>query len=392
MHQTKHNSRTLTFWSSTVGVFSYLISPCRDRICLGEKLRCVSTITYQTHASDESEMIQSVSQNSCGICLIKMDLTGETLLRANCHYVDKPPPTCRLHGLKFIPWTDICLLLHRDRSAPFYSDAWVKGVRDWQHLSARTDSHAESQIHTGACVMYEQWRRNGRIDVNMERDARNDALEYLSTVIGSINITITLATCNMSLRGHREITGESNSGNFLNIIQLLACYDPVLKELLERPQGSVKYLSPAVQNEIIYIIAKQVQCDIQDHQGQKFHFILAVSLAVCCSFPLDWQKQSKSWYSSVTPCSQHFAGRGAMWTKRVSGWFHFCFKWVWVTLNFHQHHSDTFSLTTDQNLLGLPVFSLANNRKKEELLCNIYSYLCCGPARKALRPPVIKTT
>ena len=47
------------------------------------------------------------------------------------------------------------------------------------------------------------------------------------------------------------------------MIELLACHDPVLKELVELPQGSVKYLSPAVQNEIIYIIAKRVQCDIQ---------------------------------------------------------------------------------------------------------------------------------
>ncbi|CAK6980756.1 hypothetical protein F7725_013470, partial [Scomber scombrus] len=43
--------------------------------------------------------------------------------------------------------------LFSDRSAPFYSDAWVKGVRDWQHLSARIDSHA--------------------FDANMERDTRN---------------------------------------------------------------------------------------------------------------------------------------------------------------------------------------------------------------------------
>lgn len=47
------------------------------------------------------------------------------------------------------------------------------------------------------------------------------------------------------------------------MIELLACHDPVLKELVELPQGSVKYLSPAVQNEIIYIIAKRGQCDIQ---------------------------------------------------------------------------------------------------------------------------------
>ncbi len=137
-------------------------------------------------------------------------------------------------------------------------------MRDWEHLSARIDSHAESQIHTGACVMYEQWRRNGRIDANMERDARNAANYCRQILERIINVTITLATCNMSLRGHREIIGESNSGNFLNITQLLARYDPVLKELLERPQGSVKYLSPAVQNKIIYIIAKRVQCDIQE--------------------------------------------------------------------------------------------------------------------------------
>lgn len=142
------------------------------------------------------------------------------------------------------------------RMAPLYSDAWVKGVRDWQHLSARIDSHAESQIDTGACVMYEQWKRNGRIDANMERDVRNAANYWRQILEHIINVTITLATCNLSFTGHREITGQSNSGNFLRIIYLLAHFDPVLKELLERPQGSVKYLSPAIQNKIIYIIAK----------------------------------------------------------------------------------------------------------------------------------------
>lgn len=129
----------------------------------------------------------------------------------------------------------------------------------------RIDSHAESQIHTEH-VIYEQWKRkwkrNGRIDANMERDARNAANYWRQVHI--INVTITLATCNLSFRGHREIIGQSNSWNFLSIIQLLARFDPVLKELLERPQGSFKYLSPSNQNEIIYIIAKRVQCDIQE--------------------------------------------------------------------------------------------------------------------------------
>ena len=156
--------------------------------------------------------------------------------------------------------------LFADRGAPFFNDAWIKGVRDWGHLTGKIDSHAQSQIHTGACAIYEQWKRNGRIDANMEREARNAANYWRQVLERIVNVTITLATCNLPFRGHRESTSESdiNSGNFLSIIQLLARYDPVLKELLERPQGSVKYLSPAIQNEIICIIANRVKCDIQE--------------------------------------------------------------------------------------------------------------------------------
>ncbi|KAF3859013.1 hypothetical protein F7725_021412 [Dissostichus mawsoni] len=109
----------------------------------------------------------------------------------------------------------------------------------------------QSQVLVGACVIYEQWKKNGRIN------ARNAANYWRQVLERIVNVTITLATCNLAFRGHREILGQPNSGNFLSMIELLACYDPVLKELVERPQGSVKYLSPAVQNEIIYLIAKR---------------------------------------------------------------------------------------------------------------------------------------
>jgi hypothetical protein len=94
----------------------------------------------------------------------------------------------------------------------------------------------------------------------MERDARNAANYWRQVLERIINV---IHSGHLSFRGHREIIRQSNSGNFLSIIQLLARYDPVLKELLEQQQGSVKYLSPAIQHKIIYIIAKWVQCDIQ---------------------------------------------------------------------------------------------------------------------------------
>uniref|UniRef100_A0A3B3RTZ4 HAT C-terminal dimerisation domain-containing protein n=1 Tax=Paramormyrops kingsleyae TaxID=1676925 RepID=A0A3B3RTZ4_9TELE len=91
-----------------------------------------------------------------------------------------------------------------------------------------------------------------------------------------VNVTLTLASCNLAFRGHREVLGQPNSGNFLSIIELLACYDPVLKELISRPQGTIKYLSPTIQNELIHILSLRVQQNITAdiNEGPFFSIIM----------------------------------------------------------------------------------------------------------------------
>ena len=138
----------------------------------------------------------------------------------------------------------------------------MNGVRDWGNLSLKINTHESSQMHCIACNVYEQWKLNGTIDAQMEKNVRNAASFWRQVLERIVNVTLMLATCNLSFRGHREHLGVPNSGNFLAIIQLLATYDPVLKELVNRPEGSVKYLSPDIQNELIYILAQRVQRDI----------------------------------------------------------------------------------------------------------------------------------
>ncbi|KAK9954687.1 hypothetical protein ABG768_016736 [Culter alburnus] len=91
---------------------------------------------------------------------------------------------------------------------------------------------------------------------------RDAALFWRQVLERIVNVTLTLASCNLAFRGHREILGQPKSGNFLSIIELLANYDPVLQELIKRPKGSIKYLSPSIQNELIYILAQRVQQEI----------------------------------------------------------------------------------------------------------------------------------
>lgn len=77
-----------------------------------------------------------------------------------------------------------------------------------------------------------------------------------------LDITLTLSTCNLTFRGHREniYSNESSPrGDFLSIVELLAKYDPVLQELLNKPNGQTKYLSPKIQNELIAVLVQKVE-------------------------------------------------------------------------------------------------------------------------------------
>ncbi|KAF3856735.1 hypothetical protein F7725_017458 [Dissostichus mawsoni] len=112
--------------------------------------------------------------------------------------------------------------------------------------------------------LYEQWKTNGTIDADMERNVRNAAQFWRQVVERIVNVTLTLASSNLAFRGHREVLGQGKAGNFLSIIELLARYDPVLKELINRPEGSGKYLSHQIQDEIIYILSQRVKADIID--------------------------------------------------------------------------------------------------------------------------------
>lgn len=117
--------------------------------------------------------------------------------------------------------------LFADRSVLLGRPAWK--TNNWRNLSTRIHSHETSSVHTAACVVYDQWRLHGTIDAEMEKQMIKEASFWRQVLDRLINVTLTLATNNMAFRGHREIIGQMNSGNFLSLVELMAKYDPVLK-------------------------------------------------------------------------------------------------------------------------------------------------------------------
>lgn len=60
-----------------------------------------------------------------------------------------------------------------------------------------------------------------------------------------------LAERNLSFRGHSERLFEAGNGNFLGQVELMAQFDPVMREHLRRIQvkeQSETFLSPSIQN------------------------------------------------------------------------------------------------------------------------------------------------
>ena len=97
--------------------------------------------------------------------------------------------------------------------------------------------------------------------------------EYICTVIEAL---LYCARQNIGIRGYREeyptnlsyvvlgVVGDgcSNTGNFLELIKLIARHDKAITSKLNNPKKNATYLSKRVQNELINIMGQTLRCKI----------------------------------------------------------------------------------------------------------------------------------
>lgn len=144
------------------------------------------------------------------------------------------------------------------------------GFRDWKHCSERIKTHEMSKRHIESCMVYQQWRKRETMDELLNENSETERNFWRKIIHRILDVTLTLVTCNLPFRGAGgcEKFEYSNKGNFLSIIELLSKYDDTLQDLIARPQNTTKYLSPQIQNELINLLASNVEnilvCDLQN--------------------------------------------------------------------------------------------------------------------------------
>lgn len=142
--------------------------------------------------------------------------------------------------------------LFADRNAQYFQNSWCTGkIIDWKGLSKKIKEHEESKIHMNACVTYSH--RKGKECIGSLLYEKN--MRWKEILRRILDVILTLSRCNLPFRGHRENIQKIDikSGNFLNIIDLLSRYDPLLKSHIENQATKTKYFSPLIQNELIQL-------------------------------------------------------------------------------------------------------------------------------------------
>lgn len=87
-----------------------------------------------------------------------------------------------------------------------------------------------------------------------------------------------LAERNLAFRGHSDKLFETGNGNFLGQVELMAQFDPIMREHLRRSQCnklSDNYLSRHIQNELISLRAKcTIDALVQKVKTAKYYAVI----------------------------------------------------------------------------------------------------------------------
>jgi hypothetical protein len=118
-------------------------------------------------------------------------------------------------------------------------------------------------------------KTGGTVDRNLRKAIQSEKEKWREILKIVLDVTLFCAPNNIAFRGTNEVIGYTQAGLFLNLIELIHHYNPLLKQHTETHKKSfVHYLFPAVQNEFITLLANQVRSEIITRVKNKKYYSL----------------------------------------------------------------------------------------------------------------------
>ncbi|XP_074277065.1 uncharacterized protein LOC141600719 [Silene latifolia] len=108
-------------------------------------------------------------------------------------------------------------------------------------------------------------RNNKTIDKSNQKQIRKERDHWNKVLTRIISIVKFLTKNNIAFRGINGRLYQSSNGNFLELIEMVGEFDPIIQEHIRRittDKIHFHYLGPSIQNELILLLASRVKTQI----------------------------------------------------------------------------------------------------------------------------------
>nr|XP_020183071.2 zinc finger MYM-type protein 1-like [Aegilops tauschii subsp. strangulata] len=133
----------------------------------------------------------------------------------------------------------------------------------------RLKEHENGREHvTNMSTWYDlrfRLEKNQTIDKVAQQELEKEREHWRKVLLRILLIVKFLAEHNIAFRGSNSKVYQDSNGNFLGLVQMLAEFDPVIKEHVDRITNDKirdHYLGPSIQNELINLLAVAIRSEI----------------------------------------------------------------------------------------------------------------------------------
>lgn len=156
-----------------------------------------------------------------------------------------------------------CMLFPSQKMSKAFITDPKTGFNDWRKLNPRIPDHENTFDHKSNVFTWKSFEKRLRegktIDKELQKEILNEKERWKQILKIILDCVRFCCVNNLALRGSSNDITKSNCGIFLNLIELISSYNPIIAQHLSNSNRRTTYLSNKVQNEFICLLGNSVR-------------------------------------------------------------------------------------------------------------------------------------